>query len=77
VLISADSSAIVKHYFAQWGSDLFKSRWVTIDRIFVSWVIYAEIHAALARMARDGELWRDSFRTATLAFEQECVFGPR
>ena len=70
-LIYADSSVVVKRYYEERGSDLLKSRWVTIDRIFTSRVAYAEIHAALARKARDGELSRDSFRTCTLAFEQE------
>jgi predicted nucleic acid-binding protein len=72
-LIYADSSAIVKRYYAERGSDLLKSRWVTIDRIFTSRVAYAEIHAALARKARDGELARASFRTAAAAFEQEWL----
>jgi predicted nucleic acid-binding protein len=72
-LIYADSSAIVKRYYAELGSDLLKSRWVTIDRIFTSRVAYSEIHAALARKARDGELSRDSFRTAAAAFEQEWL----
>ena len=72
-MIYADSSAIVKRYYAERGSDLLKSRWVTIDRVFTSRVAYAEIHAALARKARDGELSRDSFRTATSAFEQEWL----
>ena len=72
-LIYADSSAIVKRYYAERGSDLLKSRWVTLDRIFTSRVAYAEIHAALARKARDGELSRDSFRTAAAAFEHEWL----
>ena len=72
-MIYADSSAIVKRYYAERGSDLLKSRWVAIDRIFTSRVAYAEIHAALARKARDGELSRDSFRTAAAAFEQEWL----
>ena len=55
-MIYADSSAIVKRYYAEPGSDLLKSRWVAIDRIFTSRVTYAEIHAVLARKARDGEL---------------------
>ena len=72
-MIHADSSAIVKRYYAERGSDLLKSRRVTIDRIFTSRVAYAEIHAALARKARDGELSRDSFRSAAAAFEQEWL----
>jgi predicted nucleic acid-binding protein len=72
-LIYADSSAIVKRYYAERGSDLLKSRWGAIDRIFTSRVAYAEIHAALARKARDGELSRDSFRTAGAAFEREWL----
>jgi predicted nucleic acid-binding protein len=70
-LIYADSSVIVKRYYAERGSDLLTSRWTTIDRIFTSRVTYAEIHAALARKARDGDLSRVSFRTASSAFEQE------
>ena len=72
-MIYADSSAIVKRYYAERGSDLLTSRWATIDRIFTSRVAYAEIHAALARKARDGELSRDSFRTAAAAFEREWL----
>jgi predicted nucleic acid-binding protein len=72
-LIYADASAIVKRYYAERGSDVLTSRWGTIDRIFTSRVSYAEIHAALARKARGGELSRDSFRTAASAFEQEWL----
>ena len=72
-MIYADSSAIVKRYYAERGSDLLTSRWATIDRIFTSRVAYAEIHAALARKARDGELSRGSFRTAAAAFEREWL----
>jgi len=72
-LIYADSSAIVKRYYEEQGSDLLRSRWGTIDRIFTSGIAYAEIHAALARKARDGGLSRDSFRTAAAAFEQEWL----
>jgi predicted nucleic acid-binding protein len=72
-LIYADSSAIVKRCYEERGSDQLRSRWVAIDRIFTSRVAYAEIHAALARKARDGELSRDSFRTVAAAFEQEWL----
>jgi predicted nucleic acid-binding protein len=72
-LIYADSSAIVKRYYMERGSDQLKLRWATIDRIFTSRVAYAEIHAALARKARDGELSRDSFHTAAAAFELEWL----
>ena len=70
-MIYVDSSAIVKRYYDEPGSEHFRARWSTAERVFTSRVAYAEVHAALARKRRDGELSPKAFTTATRAFEAE------
>ena len=70
-MIYADSSVIVKRYYAEPGSDRIRERWTTSDRVFTSRVAYAEVHSALARKWRDGGLSASMFQTSTVAFEAE------
>jgi hypothetical protein len=60
-LIYAEASAIVKRYYAERGSDLLKSRWVTIDRIFTSRVTCA------AELRRPIEFWASDQRLEAAA----------
>jgi predicted nucleic acid-binding protein len=53
---------VVKRYYAEPGSVAVRARWQTTDRVFTSRVAYAEVHAALARKYRDGDLARPAFR---------------
>lgn len=70
-MIYADSSAIVKRYYAEPGSDQVRERWLADERVFTSRVTYAEVHAALARKHRDRELSAMPFRRSAAAFEAE------
>jgi predicted nucleic acid-binding protein len=70
-VIYADSSVIVKRYYAEPGSEWVRQRWLADERVFTSRVAYAEVHAALARKRRDGELSLVPFRRSATAFEAE------
>lgn len=70
-MIYVDSSAIVKRYYDEPGSERLRARWSAAERVFTSRVAYAEVHAALARKRRDGELSLKAFTTAATAFEVE------
>ena len=70
-MIYADSSAIVKRYYEEPGSLRVRERWATAERIFTSRVAYAEVHAAMARKHRDGDLPAEMFRRISSAFETE------
>lgn len=48
-----------------------RARWNAAERVFTSRAAYAEVHAALARKRRDGELSPRGFSTAATAFEAE------
>lgn len=67
----ADSSTIVKRYYEEPGSERVHDRWATNERIFTSRVAYAEVHAALARKRRDGNLAAALYRRSASAFERE------
>ena len=42
-MIYADSSVIVKRYYAEPGSAQVREAWLTTERVFTSWVAYAEV----------------------------------
>ena len=67
----ADSSVIVKRYYEEPGSERVYDRWAASGRIFTSRVAYAEVHAALARKRRDGDLAPALYRRGASAFEAE------
>jgi predicted nucleic acid-binding protein len=70
-VIYADSSAIVKRYYAEPGTDRVREGWRATERVFTSRVAYAEVHAALARKHREGDLPATAFRRSVSAFETE------
>jgi predicted nucleic acid-binding protein len=70
-MIYADSSAIVKRYYQEPGSDRVHDRWMQGDRVFTSRVAYAEVHVALARKRRDGTLAPALYRRSASAFDDE------
>ncbi len=70
-MIYADSSAIVKRYYEEPGSTRLRERWAVTERVFTSRVAYAEVHAAIARKYRDGDLSADLFRKISSTFEGE------
>jgi uncharacterized protein (DUF433 family)/uncharacterized protein with PIN domain len=70
-MIYADASAIVKRYREETGSPRVREAWLAAERVFTSWVSYAEVHAALARKQRERGLTPAEFRTAAHTFEGE------
>jgi uncharacterized protein len=70
-LIYADSSVVVKRYYLEPGSRKVRESWAKFDRVFTSRVTYAEVHAALARKRRDGDISAVQFRSAASSFESE------
>ncbi len=70
-MIYADSSAIVKRYYEEPGSQRVRESWRRSDRVFTSGVAYAEVLAALARKCRDGGVSAAQFRRLADAFESE------
>ena len=70
-MIYADSSVIVKRYYEEPGTQRVRELWGRTNRVFISKVSYAEVHAALARKRRDGGVSRAGFRAASEAFEGE------
>jgi predicted nucleic acid-binding protein len=70
-VIYADSSVIVKRYYAEPGSGQVREGWLATERVFTSRVAYAEVHAALARKHREGDLPTMAFRRSSSAFETE------
>ncbi len=68
-----DSSVIVKRYYEEPGSERLRERWATSERVFTSRVAYAEVHAALARKHREGDLATAPFRRSARAFEIEWM----
>jgi len=67
----ADSSVIVKRYYEEPGSARVNNHWAMSEQIFTSRVAYAEVHAALARKRRDGDLAAAPYRRCASAFEAE------
>ncbi|HEX9760465.1 MAG TPA: type II toxin-antitoxin system VapC family toxin [Candidatus Acidoferrales bacterium] len=70
-MLYADSSALVKAYVREAGSSAMRARLESGEEVFTSALTYAEIHAALARKQRSGDLSREEFATARDAFAFE------
>jgi predicted nucleic acid-binding protein len=67
----ADSSAIVKRYYEEPGSDRVRDGFATAVRVFTSRLTYAEVHAALARKRRDRAISEAAYRRCAAAFESD------
>jgi predicted nucleic acid-binding protein len=70
-MIYADSSAIVKRYYEEPGSERVREGWNGAERVFTSRVAYAEVHAALARKHRDKGITVSKLRLIGSSFESE------
>lgn len=66
-----DSSALVKRYLREPGTDLVASLWRSRRRIAVSRLVEVEVPLALARCARRGDLDRDDARAQVDRFLDE------
>lgn len=74
-----DSSALIKHYVQEKGSEKvskdLRDEEEASRPVFTSVLTFAEIHAALARRAKDKSLSADAFIRARTNFDSDWVFG--
>jgi predicted nucleic acid-binding protein len=74
-----DSSALIKHYVQEKGSEKVGKNLRVEEQasrpVFTSVLTFVEIHAALARRARDRSLSSDQFIRARTAFDSDWVSG--
>ena len=70
-MLYLDSSALVKLYIQEKGTESLKARLVTEDALFSSTLTYAEIHAALATRMREGAFNRLTFGRAARKFASD------
>ena len=74
-----DSSALIKHYVQEKGSERVGKNLREEEQasrpVFTSVLSFAEIHAALARRAKDRSLSSDQFLRARTNFDSDWIFG--
>jgi uncharacterized protein len=74
-----DSSALIKHYVQEKGSEkvgkTLRDEEEASRPVFTSVLTFAEIHAALARRAKDRSLSSDEFIRARSNFDSDWVSG--
>ncbi len=70
MILFLDTSALVKLYIAEPGSEAMRRR-VSDQLVAVSQLAYAEAHATLARRRREGLLSADELRLLIDNFEQD------
>ena len=71
-MIYLDSSVLVKRYVKEQGSDRISARILKGDRVFTSWLSFAEVLAAFGRKDRQGEL---SFQQTKDRFVSDWILG--
>ncbi len=72
-MLYLDSSALVKHYAREAGTDAVSARCRSGERICTSALTYAEILAALGRKLRDNEFTAGEFEAAKARFLSDWV----
>lgn len=74
-----DSSALIKHYVQEKGSEKVGKNLRDEEKasrpVFTSVLTFAEIHAALARRAKDRSLSSDEFIRARTNFDSDWALG--
>jgi uncharacterized protein len=74
-----DSSALIKHYVQERGSEEvgknLRDEEEASRPVFTSVLTFAEIHAALARRAKDRSLSAEAFVRARTSFDSDWVSG--
>jgi len=66
-----DTSALIKRFVAEAGSDAIRRLFTAREPIATAKIAYAEVHAALARRHREGDLSRDGYAGACARFERD------
>jgi len=70
-----DSSAIIKRYLREPGSDAMDRRFHEGDRLFTSSLTYAEIFAALGRRRMEGGITEAAYQDACERFIADWLFS--
>lgn len=74
-----DSSALIKHYVKEAGTEIIESmlqkQGVASQPVFTSVITFAEIHAALARRVKDKSLSQSEFMRLRKRFDSDWAFG--
>lgn len=66
-----DTSALIKRFIAERGSDVVRRVFAEGRPVATARIAYAEVHAALARRQREGDLLREAYRSAVRQFERD------
>ena len=74
-MLYLDSSVLVKRYLREAGSDAVNARFDQEERIFTSWLSYAEVLAAVARKYRDGHIDRQEHERVQRRFLEEFALS--
>ena len=72
-MLYLDASALVKRYVEEKGREQLEGRLQSAQEIYTSTITYAEVHAALARKYREGELTKAEFNRAGNDFEKDWL----
>ncbi len=72
-MLYLDASALIKRYVKEKGREQLESRLRSAQEIYTSTITYAEVHAALARKYREGELTKVEFNRAGNDFEKDWL----
>jgi predicted nucleic acid-binding protein len=73
MILFCDTSALLKLYIAEWGSDAVKTRVDEAEAVAVCRIAWAEAHAALSRRAREVPQDAPVIANAKAALAQEWL----
>ncbi|HEX9756873.1 MAG TPA: type II toxin-antitoxin system VapC family toxin [Nitrospiria bacterium] len=70
-MIYLDTSALIKRYITETGSDKIRSLFTSQDHLATSKVAYVEVYAAFTRRKREGDLPSMRYQQVCRLFERE------
>lgn len=74
-MLYLDTSALVKRYSSEKGSDAIRARFGRDERIFTSRFTFSEVHSSLGRKFRAGELSTRDLAIVREEFESDWLFS--
>ena len=74
-MLYLDTSVLVKRYFQEVGSKAVNSRFESGEKIYTSILTFAEVHAAIGRKYRVGELNAKEKKTLIDDFQADWLFS--
>lgn len=74
-MLYLDTSAVIKRYLREPGSDALNQRFQRGDRLFTSALTYAEVHSALGRKRQQGDISETSYKRACERFVSDWLFS--